>query len=99
MQNKPTPTQSKTMKRFISIITLIATLGFVLPTPVEAARPKHKPKAAHVVRKSKPVIVAHRAPARVIPRAGRSYYSHRYGPVVVHPARPRRSLFSVLFRL
>ena len=87
------------MKRFISILTLIATLGFVLPTPAEAARPKHKSKTVHVARKSKPVVVAHRAPARVTPRVGRSYYSNRSGPVVVYPGRPRRSLFSFLIRL
>lgn len=92
------------MKRFISILTLIATLGFVLPTPVEAAKPK-KHKTSHVASKKKSVVVPHRAPAPVIPRVGRNSYSNRSGPVVVYPAdrrapvAPRRSWFSFLFRL
>ena len=98
VQNQPTPNQPKKMKRFISILTLIATLGFVLPTPVEAARPK-KHKTSHVSSRHKPVVVAHRAPAPVIPRVGRSYYSNRSGPVVVYPSRPRRSLFSFMIHL
>lgn len=90
------------MKRFISILTLFATLGFALPTPADA-RDKDRdrdrgdrdgPRKSVVVKK-RPVVVAR-------PTA-RFHYSNRHGPVVVHPPvrrhHPRRGLFDFFIRL
>ena len=101
------------MKRIFTILTLLATLGFVMPTTVEAKSKKHKSKTSHSSsHNKKPGVVAQRsAPgpsyvARPGPsRPGMSYYSNRRGPVTIYPAPrrpydgPRRSLFSLLFRL
>lgn len=92
------------MKRFISILTLLATLGFALPTPADA-RGKDRdrdrgdrdggPQRSAVVKKKRPVVVSR--------PTGRFYYSNRSGPVVVHPPvrrhHPRRGLFDFLIRL
>lgn len=102
-----------TMKRFLSIITLITTLGFVLPTSAEAAKhkTKHK-KSGHS--NSQPqqrlqqqlIAPQQRSAPSPSPRHsnGPIFYSNRHGPVVIQrvprraPVGPRRSLLEFLLR-